>query len=167
MDKRYCQNEGRGYCGECVSGDLRDKISGLQDEAKKAHAAGKQEGLAEGEANHKAFRDGCEKNISDAKRLNQQMYYAIQKMAIRLEEAESKLAAMTAKVEEARAEAFREVAKQMDKCRLSAQETAKQHTGEYATKYIGKAEALWAAREYCEVKALSPEPEKPAPEVKP
>ena len=52
-----------------------------------------------------------------------------------------------------RAEAFREAAEQMDKCRLEAQSAARVHPAELANKYIGKSEALWAAREYCTAKA--------------
>ena len=62
MNKRYCQNEGSGYCGECVSGDLRDKISDLKNEVKKAHAAG----LAEGEAK-RAFLVNLIRQVSEFK----------------------------------------------------------------------------------------------------
>ena len=31
-DKRYCANQGSGYCGECVSNDLNDKIAALRAE---------------------------------------------------------------------------------------------------------------------------------------
>ena len=59
----------------------------------------------------------------------------------------AKAALSTAK-EEGRREMALGAAAQMDKCRLIAQESARAHTGELAGKYIAKAEALWAAREW-------------------
>ena len=88
MDERYCQNEGRGYCGECVSGDLRDKISGLQDEANKAHAAGTQEGLAEGEAKLTAQCNADRLTIEDVNRANERAQKAEAKLADKCREAD-------------------------------------------------------------------------------
>ena len=106
MDKRYCQNEGQGYCGECVSGDLRDKISGLQDEVKKAHAAG----LAEGEAERKEleekneYLEGRDRSLLEQHQASMITLGDSDLLAVggrlldRAEEAEAKLAALTAEL---------------------------------------------------------------------